>query len=452
MVICLSSKELAEFICEHTYGLWRPQKAWRKPIYITDAEGVYLYDDTGKQYLDFSSQLMCSNLGHKNKALINAIIEQTQKLQYISPMFACEIRAKATESLLKVMPENLRKIFYSTSGSEANETAVRIVRLYNASKGKYKIISRYSSYHGTTAAANTLTGDWRRWFAEHVSTIPGVVYAPDAYCYRCSFKLKHPECGIQCAEYVDYIIKNEGNVAAVIVEPVVGTNGVIVPPKEYLPRLREITDENDVFLIADEVMCGWGRTGKMFAIEHWSVKPDILTTAKGCTGAYMPLGITATNSRIAEYFEENIFVHGHTYTAHPITLAPLPVAIEEYRRLIDSGHVQRVGSYLASRLSELWENHKCIGDIRGLGLFWAIEIVKNRRTKKPFNTKMDKASMKQLMVDKISNELMMRGVYLYGVVSHFIIAPPLIINEQQIDEGIDALDEALKIADKEVEE
>ncbi len=448
----MSSDELAKIVGEYSYGTWRPQRDWKSPFFVADAEGVYFYDGEGKRYLDFSSQLMCSNLGHKNKAIVEAISEQAKKLPYVAPGFACETKAKAIRALLGVMPRKLERFFFSTSGTEANEAAIKIVRLYCSPLNKYKIISRYHSYHGSTAASIALTGDPRRWFAEPVSKIPGVIFAPDAYCYRCPFKLEYPDCGIQCAEYVDYMIKNEGNVAAIFVEPVVGTNGIIVPPKEYFPLLRKIADENNVLLIVDEVMSGWLRTGKWFAIEHWGVEPDILTTAKGCTAAYIPLGITVTKSEIAEYFEERFLAHGHTYAAHPLSLAPVPVVIEEYKKLMASGLPERVSEHLKKRLHELKEKHVCIGDVRGLGHFWAVEIVKNRKTREPFNTRADKAALKPLMVSELSKEMLRKGLYLLGWISHFIVAPPLIITEEQVDEGIEIFDEALKTADKEVKE
>jgi len=442
-------EDLVKTTTEHTYGSWRPQRTWKDPLFITDAENVYFYSDSGRRYLDFSSQLMCSNLGHKNRNLIEAISQQAKTLPYVFPGFTCEIKARATKALLDVMPEGLEFFFYSTSGTEANEAAIKIVRQYFASTSKYKIISRYHSYHGSTAASIALTGDIRRWFAEPVGKLPGVIFAPDAYCYRCPFGLKYPECGIECAEYVDYMIKNEGNVAAIMVEPVVGTNGILVPPKEYMPRLRQIADENNVLFIVDEVMSGWFRTGKWFAVNHWNVVPDILTTAKGITGAYMPLGVTATKKGIREHFEERYLSHGHTYAAHPMALSPVPVAIEEYRKLDQSGHIGRVSQYLAKRLEELKGNHKSVGDVRGLGVFWAVELVKNRATKEPFNTRADKAALKPLMTEKIAGEMMKKGVYIAGWVTHLTVAPPLIITEEQIDEGINALDESLKIADQE---
>ena len=427
------------------------QSRWKAPLHVADAAGVYFYDLNSKRYLDFSSQLMCSNLGHKNRALIESMKEQADKLPYLNPAFTCNVKEDATEALLKVMPKGIEVFFYSTSGTEANEAAVKIARSYLAESSKYKIISRYHSYHGSTAGSIALTGDVRRWYAEPLGKMQGTLFAPDAYCYRCPFKLEHPDCGITCAEYLDHMISMEGNVAAMILEPVVGTNGVIVPPEEYLPRVREITEEHEVILIADEVMSGWFRTGKWFAVNNWGVVPDILTTAKGATGAFMPLGITATSRKIQEFFEDRYFPHGHTYAAHPMTLSPVKPAVNEYERLEKSGHIHAVSQYLGKRLRELPEDHPSIGDVRGLGMFWGIEIVKNRESREPFNTRADKYALKPLMVDRVASECMKRGVYVSGWVSHLVVAPPLIVTQEQIDEGVDALAEALALADKEVE-
>jgi len=438
-----------KIITEHIYGTWRPQKKWKNPLYVSKAEGVYLYDDTGKPYLDFSSQLMCSNLGHGNKAIMEALCKQAKEIMYISPGFACEAKAKASEALLKVMPKGVDRFFFSTSGTEANEAAVKMLRQYMSPK--YKIISRYRSYHGATATGISLTGDPRRFYAEKARfTIPGIVFAPDAYCYRCPFELEYPKCNLQCAEYINYMIKEEGNVAAVFIEPVVGTNGKIVPPKEYLPRLREICDQNEVLLVVDEVMSGWYRTGKWWAVDNWNVKPDILTTAKGCTGAYVPVGITATTKQMKDYFEEKVMCHGHTYSMHPLVLAVIPPAIAEYNKIVATGLPQRVSKYLESKLHKLLDRHESIGDVRGIGHFWAIELVKDRKTKEPFNVKADKFTNKDIMTDKISTEALKRGLYIHNWYDHLTVSPPLIITEKEVDEGVQILDEVLEIADKEV--
>ncbi len=430
----------------YTYGTWRAQKGWA-PREIVDAEGCYFSDAQGNRFLDFSSQLMCSNLGHGNKAVIEAICEQARRLPYIAPSFATEARARLSKSLLEVVPEGLEVFFYSTSGTEANEAAFKIARLYT---GKHKIISRYSSYHGSTAGSISATGDPRRYPIEPSGKTPGVIFGPDAYCYRCPFGLQYSECGIACADYVEYMIEHESNVAAVIVEPVVGTNGVLVPPDEYLPRLREITRKHDVLLICDEVMSGWGRTGEWFAVDHWNVKPDIMTTAKGITGAYIPLAVTATTRKIAEYFEDHYFAHGHTYEAHPLTLAPGIAAIQEYKRLGLIERSREMGKYLGSRLKSLQKSHPSIGEVRGIGLFWAVELVRDAESKEPFNTREDKLAGKPLTVDRLASECMKNGVYLQSWISHLIVAPPLIVTKEEIDQGVNAINKALEIADHEI--
>jgi taurine--2-oxoglutarate transaminase len=435
-------------LTRHTYGTWRRQELWKQPLLIEDAEGAYMYDADGKRYMDFSSQLMCSNLGHKNKPVVEAIVKQAEKLPYIAPGFTTQAAVEAVNALRSVMPENLECFFFSTSGTEANEAALKMVRQFKAPN--YKILSRYRSYHGATAASLTFTGDPRRILAERARcTIDGVRFAPDAYCYRCPFHLKHPDCGIQCARYVDYMIREEGNVAGIIVEPVVGTNGRIVPPPEYFPLLREICDENDVLLIVDEVMSGWYRTGKAFAIEHWNVRPDILTMAKGCTAAYTPAGVTVTTRAIADFFEEENFNHGHTYAYHPLVLSAIPAAVAEYDKLMKSGHPQRVSEHLRNRLYELGENHPCVGDVRGMGHFWALELVKNRETKEPFNVKTDKFSRKVLVTNTVAADAMDQGLYVLAWYDTMIIAPPLIITEAEVDDAIKILDKSLTIADEE---
>jgi taurine---2-oxoglutarate transaminase len=267
-------------------------------------------------------------------------------------------------------------------------------------------------------------------------------------CYDCPIKHSYPSCNIACADYMEHIIANENDVAAVIVEPVVGTNGVLVPPPEYFPKLRRICDDHGVLMIADEVMSGWGRTGEWFAVNHWNVKPDILVTAKGITSAYVPLGLCATTQKIADYFEDHFFAHGHTYEAHPLTLLPAVVTIREMQRLDLVNRAREVGKYLGEKLTALKDKHPSVGDVRGVGMFWAVELVKNRTTKQLFNTIQEKMAGTVTMVDKIAAETMKNGVAISAWVSHFVIAPPLIIEKSEIDEGVAALDSALRMADE----
>lgn len=435
-------------IAHHTYGTWRRQDQWVAPLLIEDAEGVHMTAANGRTYLDFSSQLMCSNLGHKNQAVIEAIVQQARRLPFVAPGFTSEAAFNAVRALRDLMPRGMDKYFFSTSGTEANEAAIKIARQMKAPH--YKILSRYRSYHGATATSITLTGDPRRILAEQARcTVDGVRFAPDAYCYRCPFQLSYPNCDLQCATYVEYMLQEEGNVAAMIVEPVVGTNGRIVPPPEYFPLLREICDHYGVLLIADEVMSGWYRTGKPFAIQHWGVTPDILTTAKGCTGAYAPTGITATTREVANFFEKIPFDHGHTYASHPLVLAPIPAAIAEYQKLVDSGHLEAMAAYLKERVIEVAQRHISVGDVRGIGHFWALELVKDRKTKEPFNTKADKFSPKAIMTNQVAARAMEQGVYFVAWYDTIMIAPPLIVEREQINQALQVLDQALEVADLE---
>jgi taurine--2-oxoglutarate transaminase len=248
------------------------------------------------------------------------------------------------------------------------------------------------------------------------------------------------------------MIRNESDVAAIVLEPVVGTNGVLVPPPEYFPRIRQICDRHGVLLIGDEVMTGWGRTGKWFAEEHWGVTPDILVTAKGITSAYVPLGLCATTTKIADYFEDHYFSHGHTYEAHPMSLGPAVATIEEMQRLKLVERAAELEPFLREKLETLKARHPSVADVRGLGLFFAVEIAKKRTAKEPFNTMRDKVEGKITVVDQIAAKMMAQGVAIQSWISHFVIAPPLIITQEELEIGIQALDEHLAIADALVEE
>jgi len=443
----LSPEQIKDLTTQYTYGTWRRQKGW-SPLQVVDAEGCHFVDAQGKKYLDFSAQLMCVTLGHKNRAVIEAIQKQAESLAYIGPGYATEVRAQLAKLLVEVLPKGLTKYFFTTSGTEANEAAIKIARMVT---GKTKIISRYRSYHGSTMGSIAATGDPRRWAMEPAGKIPGVIFAPEVNCYKCSILHTYPGCGIACVEYLEHMIVNESDVAGVIVEPVVGTNGVLVPPKEYMPRLRQICDAHGVLLIADEVMTGWCRTGKWFAMNHWNVVPDILTTAKGITNAAIPLGLCATTQKVASYFDDHFFSHGHTYEAHPLTLAPAIASINEMKRLKLPERATEMGAYLGQKLNALQPRHRSIGEVRGLGLFWGVELVKNQTTKAPFNTGGDKLAGKALLVDKVAAKMMSNGVYIQSWMSHFVIAPPLIISKEEIDLAVAAFDEALGLADAEAE-
>jgi taurine---2-oxoglutarate transaminase len=442
----MDPEEARRVVRETNYVTWRRQGGW-DPALVTRAEGSRFWDSSGKEYLDLSSVLMASNLGHGNARMIEAIGEQARQLAYAGPGFATEARARLSQALGEVLPPGVRRYFFSTSGTEANEAALKIAR---ASTGRRNVLSRYRSYHGSTAASISVTGDFRRKAIEPLQQVPGTVFAPDCYCYRCPFGLTYPDCNVACAEYVDTQIEQEGDVAAMILEPVVGTNGVIVPVPEYLPRIREITRKHGVLLIADEVMSAWGRVGEWFAVDHWKVVPDIVTTAKGITGAYVPLGLTATTSEVYDAFRERYFPHGHTYEAHPLTLGPAVVAIEEYRRLGLLEKSRRDGEYLLTRLREIQGRHPSVGEVRGLGLFAAVELVRDQKRRTPFNTADDKLAGKPLVADQVAAAMLKEGVYCVSWISHLIVAPPLIVTREELDHGLEVLDRALAVADARV--
>ncbi|MHA2395046.1 MAG: aminotransferase family protein [Promethearchaeota archaeon] len=429
---------------KYVYGTWRYEHTWN-PMIVDTAEGVYFTDLTGKRVLDFSSQLMCSNIGHSAVEVKDAIASQAKKLCFASPGFGTIPAAELGRKLAEITPGDLSKSFITIGGAEANEAAIKIARLYTR---KNKFISRYRSYHGASSGAIALTGDPRTQYAVGM---PGIVRAPDCYCYRCPFGEEYPGCGITCAEIIDEIIRMEGpkTVAGVVMEPIVGSNGILVPPDEYMPRVREICTNRNVLLIDDEVMTGFGRTGKMFCVEHWGVDPDIMSLAKGLSGAYIPMGATVTTRKIADYFDkpENLFVHGQTYANHPLGCATALAAIEQYSKYNLVENAAEMGKILGKRLEDLKEDHKSVGDVRGKGLFWGIELVRDRKTKEPFVTREEK--FEPGMLKRISAFCMEQDVYVVNAINILLLAPPLIIGKKDIDKGIQAIDEALKIADKE---
>ncbi|UCD70907.1 MAG: aminotransferase class III-fold pyridoxal phosphate-dependent enzyme [Syntrophobacterales bacterium] len=413
------------------------------PTVISDVDGVYLIDGNGRKILDFSSQLLCVNVGHKNQKIIKAIQEQAEKVCYVYPGFSYESRVKLGQTLAGVTPGDLEKFFFTLGGAEANDNAIKIARAYTR---KHKILARYRSYHGATFGAITLTGDPRRPPVE--PGIPGVIHVLDPYCYRCPFGSTYPECGIQCVEHIAEVIQYEiaDTVAAVIIEPVTGSNGIIIPPDGYLKRLREICDENNILLIADEVMSGFGRTGQWFAIQNWDVVPDLITMAKGLTSSYIPLGAVAMCREVSSTLDEEMLYCGLTYNAHPLSCAAAKATIEVYReeKLIENARV--MGSILKAELERLKEKHACVGDARAIGLFSCLELVKNKRTKEPLSpyNAMGKAAENST---EISKHLMARGLFTFVRWMFLFIAPPLSISEDQLREGLSIIDEVLDYAD-----
>lgn len=427
---------------EHHLHSWSVQ-GQLDPIVFDHGEGACFWDAYGKRYIDFSSILMNLNTGYQHPKVVEAIKEQAEKCCYCSPSHAYESRSMLAEALSKVTPGDLGHFFFTLGGAESNDNAIKIARLYT---GKFKVISRYRSYHGATFGAITLTGDPRRPPVE--PGIPGVVHALDPYCYRCSFKLKYPECGIQCAKHIEEVIlyENPDTVAAVVLESVTGSNGIFVPPPEYMPMVREICNKYNIMLVCDEVMSGFGRTGKWFAIQNWDVVPDIITMAKGLTSGYVPLGAVAVNQKIFDHFQDNMLWCGLTYNAHPLSCAAAVATLQVYHEegLIDRARV--LGEKLMKRLVEMKEKHPCVGDVRGIGLFNIIELVKDKATREPLIPW--NASGPDLALNKeIHRKLLEGGVSTFVRWNWIFVCPPLVIKEEELNEGLEVIDNVLSFAD-----
>lgn len=446
----LQSSDVLPLSLEHSFWTWSAQGKV-SPIPVERAKGVYFWDTDGKRYLDFNSTTMCVNIGHSDERIVEAIVNQTRELPFAGPPMATKPRAILGKLLAEITPGNLDRFLFTLGGADANENAIKLARGYT---GRHKILARYRSYHGATAGATALTGDPRRVSWEP-NIMPGVVHFLDPYRYRSTFHRTNPDITEEdfCLDYLNHleeIILYEGpeSIAAVIIEPVTGTNGIIIPPEGYLQGLRQLCDHYGIVLIADEVMSGFGRTGKWFAVNHWNVVPDIITMAKGLTSAYAPLGTVAMRTEIAEFFKERVYQGGLTYNAHPISLA---AAIANIEAIKEDNLVERatsMGDVLQDHLEELKENHTSIGDVRSIGLFGIIELVRNRKTKEPmapFNS-----SSPEMI--KLRNYILDNGVFLYTHWHTILIIPPLIITEEQLSEGFQIVDEALNITDAVVEE
>ena len=409
---------------------------------IVGGEGCWFWNKEGKKYLDFSSQLINTNIGHQHPKVIAAIKEQADKLCYIAPFYASEPRARLAEMIAQHTPGDLNKVLFTLSGAVSNDNAIKIARQYT---GRFKVLARYRSYHGATYGAITLTGDPRRPPVE--PGIPGVVHVFEPYCYRCTFGQSYPGCGLECAEHVREVMLYEDpkSIAAFFVEPVTGTNGVLVPPPEYLPRIREICDEFGVLLVADEVMTGWGRTGKWFGVDNWNVVPDMITMAKGMTQGYIPLGAVVVSDKIGRFFDDQMLWCGLTYSGHPLACAAGVATVGLYSEENIIENSAKMGEKLKQRLLAMKEKHPAVGDVRSIGLFAAIELVKDRQTKEPLApwNGPDPGVMGQ-----ISRCMSEKGVYCYPRWNYLFIAPPLSINEEELDLGLNTIDECLDLADR----
>jgi taurine--2-oxoglutarate transaminase len=443
----LPDDEIMPLSKKHVFWTWSAQ-AKVNPIPVVRAKGIYFWDTAGKRYLDFNSMTMCVNIGHGDERVIKAIQQQAAELLYAAPDMATRVRALASKLVADISPGGkLTKVLFTLGGADANENAIKLARGHT---GRFKVLTRYRSYHGATAGAMAATGDPRR-VAWEPMLMPGVVHFLDPYRYRSTFHRTNPDISEEefCRDYLNHleeIIRYEGaeTIAAVLIESVTGANGVIIPPDGYLEGVRALCDKYGIVMIADEVMSGFGRTGKWFAVDHWGVVPDIITMAKGLTSAYAPLGAVAMKPEIAAAFDERVFESGLTYTSHPISLA---AAIANIRVLQEDKiveHAAEMGPVLHKLLTDLGETHPSVGEVRSLGLFGIIELVKNRKTKEPLAA-WNSTSPEMMAFRKACLEY---GLYLYTHWHTVLIIPPLIITEEQLKEGCEVLDQALEITDR----
>ena len=411
-------------------------------IIIDKGYGIYFQDTEGKEYIDSCSQLLCVNLGHGQAEIIAAAREQMDKLQYVTKFFGLcnEASIKCAQKLSKLVPEGLDHFDFTSGGSESVDLAFRLARLYWSAKGrnKYKIISLYDSYHGVAQGGLAATACGRGAYERGVGPMsPGFIHIPSYYCYRCMFGLEYPACNIKCATFLAELIEKEGadHIAAFIAEPEMGAGGMIAPPPEYWPLIEKICAKYEVLLIADEVMTGFGRTGKMFAIEHWNVKPDIMTMAKGITSAYLPFGAVAFSDEIWDTLKGS-YITDYTYSGHPVCAAAAVKTLEIYERDRVVEKAARAGKYALERLRQVLGPLPCVGEINGLGLMIGIEIVADKATKRPFDRELN--IMQKLHEIALEKGLLVRVSAIGGSPSdRATFAPPLIITNEEIDKTID---------------
>ena len=434
----LSGKEIVDLSRKHTLYEWSAQSKV-DPIPVASAKGIYFYTPEGKRFIDFNSQLMSVNIGHGDPRVIQAISDQAATLAYANPFMATEVRARLGQKLAEICPGDIDTFFFTNGGAEANENAIKLARFFT---GRHKILARYRSYHGATAGAISLTGDPRRWAAE--PGIPGVVHVLDPY--------HGIERGWESAEsslaMLEETIQLEGpqTIAGFILEPVTGTNGILIPPAGYLEGVRKLCDKYGILMIADEVMSGFGRTGEWFAVDHWKVIPDLLCMAKGLTSSYLPLGAVGMRHHIAQHFQDKVFYGGLTYNSHPMGCAAALATIRVYEEdnLIDNS--KKMGAIMKELSAGLQVKHPCVGAVRSIGLFGIVELIRNRKTKQPlapFNGTSDEMAA----LGRFFRE---QGLYTFVRWNTFFTNPPLCINEQQLREAFAIIDRGLEITDKAV--
>ena len=431
----LTTDEILRLNREYTFFSWSAQSKIN-PIVIDRAEGVYFWDPDGKRYLDFNSQLMSINIGHGNKRVADAIAEQANKLAFAAPQFATEVRGRLGELLAEVTPGDLKKFFFTLGGAEANENALRMARTVT---GRQKVMAYHRSYHGATAGAISATGDPRRWANE--PGVPGIIRVLDPWRWARG----EPEPVEEHLAYIEEVMQYEGphTIAAFIMETVTGTNGILIPPDGYLEGIRDLCTKHGIVMICDEVMAGFGRTGRWFAVDHWGVVPDLMTMAKGLTSSYLPLGAVAMSPKIADYFNEKVYFGGLTYSSHPISCAAAIAAVGVLRDEDMVGNAARLDPVMNELLGGLQERHPSVGTVRSIGLFGVFELVRSRETMEPM-APFNGSSPEMTALDA---RLRDDGLYTMLHWNQVFTNPPLCITEEQLREGFAVIDRALDATD-----
>jgi len=442
------AQEIIQDNLDYTLFSWSKQKGIA-PIAVQRAEGVYLYDYDGKRYIDFSSGLINVNIGHGNQRVTDAVVRQMQEVSYVTPGCVTRARGDLGKKLAEITPGNLQKTLFTVCGASAIENAIKLARLYT---GRHKIIARYRAFHGASYGAMTGGGDPRKLPSDSQQA-PNFIHVEDPYCYRCPWGKEIKSCHRECVSHIERIIEFEGpeNIAAILMEGESGSSGCIKYPPDYLQKVRALCDKHGILLIADEVMSGFGRTGKWFACELHGVVPDMIATAKGITAGYLPLGALIVTDKIAEYFNDRVLWLGLTYSAHPVACAAGVEVLKIYEdeNLIENAAA--MGRYIDQQVAVLTEQHPCIGDFRNTGLLGCLELVKNRVTKEPmapFNAKPEEMAV----MNQVAGKLKQLGMYAFVRWNYVFIAPPLSITREQVDEGLAIISEALRIADAHVKE
>lgn len=441
----LARTSTADINRAHTLFSWSRQGGLN-PLVIDRAKGVYLFDESGKRYIDFSSQLMNVNIGHGDERVHDAIQEQLRKLSYVAPSMATKVRGQLGEALASVLPPSLNKFLFTLGGADAIENAIKLARLVT---GRHKIITQYRSYHGGTLGAMSAGGDPRKHKVD-AQQVPNIIHVENPYFYRCPWYSSFPEeCGERALANLEQVMRYEGpdSIAAVLMEGESGSSGCIKYPPRYLWHVKQLCERYGILFIADEVMSGFCRTGKWFGFNHHDIEPDLVCLAKGLTSGYLPMGALAVSDAIATKFDEDYLPLGLTYSAHALSCAAARAVIDIYESDQLAQRTVEMESYLNRGIEELRSKHISIGDWRNTGLLGCLELVKNRETKEPmcpWNASPDQMGV----MPQVARKLRESGMFTFVKWNFLFIAPPLIITEAQIDEGLEIISGALQIADE----